>query len=400
MPRKQSTKSTKVSKSTKSTKPAKVVEPVAALNEELEKKRHEFQDEVAHRKPQVKLVPKNNLMVGLALIVALLVGLGAVAVYIFWYQNPDRVVADALVRALGSNTASFNASYKLGASISVDASGGLAGAKGAKLSFAAKTNVNNKQGNFSSDAVMDQDGNIYLSGEGIKSFLGSDLVKDASTQGSYANILQQKIEGKWLEINSDQLQPYSKKYSSVLSCVETVIKKVQTDQPLFKDSADLYANNRFFVVDKTLGNKNGSIGYSIHVDQTKMKAFLTAFKNTSLYGQFHDCDSATFDLNVDTFAKHFDSSSQISSFQLWINAHHDITSIVTEMNVGDSTGTLTFNPQFNQEVKVIVPTATVSLTQVHDYLTDGTTAMALKSATDESSKAQYQALIDKLKATP
>jgi len=74
---------------------------------------------------------------------------------------------------------------------------------------------------------MDKDGNLYLSAGGIKNALGNDLVADAGTQGSYANMLLQKLEGKWLKITSTELQPYSKKIANIQSCIQTVIQKTR-----------------------------------------------------------------------------------------------------------------------------------------------------------------------------
>lgn len=374
------------------------------VNEELEKKRHEFQEEISHTKTarRPSLHHKRNLFVGFVLLFVLLIVLTAAAIYALWYQNPDRVVTDAVVRALGARTTTLTGNLKVGNALSVDFNGGSAGAKGAKLTFNTTTKVDDRSQTFGTDVVLDKDGNLYMSAGGIKGALGSDLVADAANPGSYASILQQKIEGKWLKITSTELQPYSKRVASIQSCVQTVFNKIQDDQPLLKEATDIYVKNKFIVVDKTLGSRDGSTGYSVHVDYEKLAGFLGKFKETEIYKQLHDCDSATFDLNIDEFIKSIKGSSvKVTQLELWINPNHDLTEVKsTGAVLNGMSGDLVLKPHFNEEVKIIVPSSTVSLSELHQFMEEGTRALALSKQSDATSKQQLNALLDKLKTTP
>lgn len=378
--------------------------PATSATEELEKKRREFQEQIAHKKktkaPAKKPVQhsRKKLFFGFGLVLILLIGLGVAAVYALWFQNPDRVVGDAVFRALKANTMSFTGDIRAGQTFDAQFNGGTAGTKGAKFSFNSVLKYDDKKYDLGSDVILDKDGNVYMSAGGIKTALGSELVADAVNTGTYSNLLAQKLDGKWLKISSDQLQPYSKKVAAAQSCVEEVIRRNQTDEPLFGETADIYKQNKFIVVDTNLGTADGSTGYSVHIDQDKLKSFLTSFKDTALYRQLHDCDSATFALNPEKFVKSLANSDlRAQKIELWINDKHDITKVVVNGNASGLAGTMTVLPQFNQEVKIVVPTNLVSLTELHALLQDGTQALMLSKESDDASKQKIQALIEKLR---
>lgn len=364
------------------------------INEELEKKRREFQEEITHVKPAKKKPQKQSrkkLAFGLTLLGFLLVSLIGAAAYALWF-SPERAVSDAIVRALASQTITFNGTLTAGNALNAQFNGASAGSQGARLSFNARLDFSNNTNTTSSDLILDKDGNLYMSAGGIQNALGKDLVADAANEGTYANLLLRKLEGKWLKITSQQLQPYSRKYANVQSCIETIIKKNQGSGPVFGEAAELYQKHKFIVVDKVLGNRGTSTGYETHLDRDALKAFLQEFKSTVLYRQLHDCDSATFDLNPDKFVK--DLGGWFNKMELWVNQSHEITDIYIRGHLDSLAAELRITPQFNQEAKIIVPASTVSLDQLHSYLADGTMAMSLADKPD----AQSRQLLETLKA--
>lgn len=367
------------------------------IDDELEKKRREFQDEIAHSvKPKrPKKAGKKRLTIGMVLLGMLLVGLGLAAAYALWF-NPERAVSDAIVRALSSQTISFNGTLQAGNAANVQFNGAVAGSDGAKLTFNARVDTNDTTERFASDVVMDKDGNVYMSAGGIKNALGDELVADAANEGSYANLLLQKIEGKWLKITSDQLQPYNMKYANIQSCIQSIIQKNQGTGPIFGEAAELYQRDRFIIVEKVLGSQGTSTGYSVRIDQNKLKAFLSNFKGTLLYRQFHDCDSGTFELDPEKFAARIGKNARL---ELWINQAHEITEIKTNTHLAGLATEISITPQFNQEVKIIAPSSTINLSQLHEYLTDGTQALSLSKQSDAASKQLLDALKAKLEAS-
>lgn len=369
-------------------------------SDELEKKRKEFQNEIAHnKKPAAVSRPsRKRLIVGLCLAIALLAGLAGAAVYSLVKNNPDKVVADAVFRALKSNTVTFTGTVKSGQTIDAPFSGASAGTKGAKFTFDATLKFDSKAHKIGTDMILDRDGNVYLGAGGIQSALGSDLVADAVNTGTYSNELAKKLDGKWLKISSDQLQPYSRKVAAVQSCIETVIKKNQSDEPLLGNVAEIYKQHVFMKVTGTLGTDNGSTGYTVQIDSDKLKAFLTEFKKTPLYTQLHDCDSATFELNPEKFVKNLAGSSlRAQKIELWINNQRDITKIVVDGSAEGLRGFVTISPQFNQEVKVVVPPNLVTLNELREYMNEGNEALSLSKESDPASQKKLQQLIEKLK---
>lgn len=367
------------------------------IDDELEKKRREFQDEIAHSiKPKrPKKAGKKRLTIGMILLGILLIGLGFAAAYALWF-NPERAVSDAIVKALSSQTISFNGTLQAGNAANIQFNGAVAGSDGAKLTFNARVDANDITERFASDIVMDKDGNAYMSAGGIKNALGDELVADAANEGSYANLLLQKIEGKWLKITSEQLQPYNMKYANIQSCIQFIIQKNQGTGPVFGEAAELYQRDRFIIVEKVLGNRGTSTGYGVRIDQDKLKAFLANFKGTLLYRQFHDCDSGTFELDPEKVAAYVGKNAKL---ELWINQAHEITEIKTNTHLASLATEVNITPQFNQEVKIIAPSSTINLTQLHEYLTDGTQALSLSKQSDTASKQLADALKAKLQAS-
>lgn len=367
------------------------------IDDELEKKRREFQDEIAHSvKPRRhKKAGKKRLTIGMILLGVLLAGLGFAAAYALWF-NPERAVSDAIVRALSSQTVSFNGTLEAGNAANVQFSGAVAGSDGAKVTFNARIDANNTTERFASDVVMDKDGNVYMSAGGIKNALGDELVADAANEGSYANMLLRKIEGRWLRITSEQLQPYNMKYANIQSCIQSIIQKNQGTGSIFGEAAELYRRDRFIIVEKTLGNRGTSTGYSVHIDQEKLKAFLVNFKGTLLYRQFHDCDSGTFELDPEKVVARIGKNAKL---ELWINQAHEITEIKANTHLASLATEIRIMPQFNQAVKIIAPSSTINLSQLHEYLADGTQALSLAKQPDTASKQLLDALKAKLEAS-
>ncbi len=366
------------------------------IDDELEKKRREFQDEIAHDKSVKSDKPRDRkrFAFGITLLAVLLIGLGAAAAYALWF-NPERAVSDAIVRALSSQTITFNGTAQSGKTLDVQFNGAVAGSNGAKLTFNARIEANNTTERLASDAVLDKDGNVFMSAGGIKNALGDDLVNDAGNQGSYANLLLQKLEGKWLKITSEELQPYNKKYANIQSCIQSVIRKNQGAGPVFTETAELYQKDRFIVVDEILGVRGTSTGYSVHFDKERLRTFMGNFKTTVLYKQFYDCDSGAFDINPDTIARRFGNQK----LELWINQAHEITEMKTKVALGGLTTEISVTPLFNQEVRIITPTTTVNLAKLHEYLNDGTEALSLAKKPDNTSKQLLDALKAKLEAS-
>lgn len=376
---------------------------IPATSSELEKKRKEFQEKIAHKKKPTSVrtapvrVSRRRLFVGLGLALVLLVGLSAAAVYALWYKNPEKAVSDAMFRALMSETITYTGTLTSGQTVDAQFNGAVAGAKGSKLTFNTTLNYDNKEHTFGTDAIFDREGTLYLGAGGIQYALGNDLVKDAVNTGTYSNELAKKLDGKWLKVSSDQLMPYSRKIAAAQSCVETLVRKNQADGPLFAPVADIYKRHTFVRVTETLGTVDGSTGYSVSIDSEIFKAFLMEFKETNIYKQLHDCDSATFELNPDTFIKGLVGTNiRVQNMQLWINNQHDITKIVLDGTSSGLRGEMIVVPQFDQEVKIVTPTNIVTLEELHGYMQEGTEALMLSKESDAASQQKLKQLIDKV----
>lgn len=318
---------------------------------------------------------KTGMIVGIIAAAALVVfGGGGVLAYNVWYQNPQKVITDAIMNAVTAKTAVFtgtlsvdNDQVKVG--VEINAKGDD---KNSDLSAKLKVTYQEKEYAIDAAAIYAESGDIYLKVEKLDDV--ATLIKEQfasyDTTGALSKAIDKmvaKIDGTWIKISADDLKSYSEEASSAQTCIGDATKKFKDDKEAISEISTLYQNNQFITVKKDLGSKDGSIGYEIESDKDKAKAFATGLENTKIYKALHDCDES-FTISSDDLAA--DESKATGTVQIWVDAwSHQFTKI--ELN-GESDGTkvnATILPIFNKAVTVEVPTTSTTLTQLQEDFT-------------------------------
>ena len=320
------------------------------------------------------LPPKKKLskgaLVGIIFAGALvLLGGGTALAYNFWYQNPDKVVSDAIVNAVTAKTVSATGTAEIKAkdyTLKIDVSG--RNSLEANSTFAAKVSVKGDGFDYTIDAeaLYGAEGDIYLKLNDAEKLAKSfEEQSDGQVSFDVFESVIKKIDSKWVKISADDIGDFSDDLKEAQQCSADISKKLDSDTAFRKqvmdETQDLYKEHPFIVVGDKLGsrtiNGQGSLGYTLTGDSKEADAFFTGFGDTVLGKDFKKCneDVKFEDIISDDFDK--ENSSTKTEAQIWVSRFgHSITEFNMTAEDDDASGSFVINPVFNKNEAVEVPT--------------------------------------------
>jgi hypothetical protein len=334
---------------------------------------------ISSKKP--KWFKQKKFIIGIIVaVLVLLVGGGSAFAYVSYYQNPQKVISDSLINAVTAKsiiaTGTLNVSSS-GTNVKVEITSKTANATG---SFDAKLTVvyGGKTYNISGSALIVGTGDVYFKLSDLAGIVAqaktSIGISQTSALSTAVDKLVTKIDGTWVKISSNDLKQYSADTATSKTCINDTIKKYKDDKSAIGEITDLYTKHQFIVVEKNLGQVDGSFGYQIKNSNAQLKAFLDGLKNTKIYNSLHNCDK-TFVIDT-TGMSTKDETDKNNTVKLWVDVwSHQITKV--ELNSKDSgtTASAMILPKFNQTVTITAPTTSISLTQLQSYIQDLFTSM-------------------------
>ena len=334
----------------------------------------------------VPIKKKSKKMMIISIIIALLLvvlGGGAVLGYKVWYSNPEKVITDALINAITAKTSIYkgtvlldNNTYKVKIDITakqVD----IAGSFEANLTIT----TDNKEYIFNGSALMDKTGDVYFKLGNLDNVIAeiSGIADSFGADSVAINKLVDKINNQWIKISNDDLAQTSNSYYQTKICLNDAFKQFKNDSSAIAEITDLYKKNPLFVIDKELGSKDGSVGYSIKGDSSVTTAFKDGLKNTKIYASIKNCDGDPLNLEdennfgiVNSMTLDTSGSEVESNVELWINSwSHQITKIVAN-GVDDNGSTMVVEliPQFNQDFAIETPADSLTFADIMPYTTE------------------------------
>lgn len=296
-----------------------------------------------------------------------------------WYQNPQKVITDSLINMLTTRASVYTGSVKFTSDdikISVDLTAKQENLTAGSLAAKVTVNISGKDYDVNSDALMDSKGDLYIRLQNL-----GDIVNVAETSlGIIPNStnfltsvdkLVKEIDGTWIKINNDDLKQYSSDTSTAKTCTSDALKKINSDKATYLELFDLYQKRQFIVMDKSLGQKGDSLGYSLKVDTTALKSFQEGLVKTKIYKSIHDCDSNIV-ANTTDIDKVATSPATTDKIELWTNIwSHQITKIVASSTDNNRTSfEATLMPQYNQKVTITAPSTSITVSQLQTYVQD------------------------------
>jgi hypothetical protein len=324
------------------------------------------------KKRSLKIMILSLLSIGV-----LLVSSVSAYAYTAWYSAPEKVLADTIIGMMLDESSGAAGSLKMA----------IEGGE-LELAFdmtAPKTSVSSAdiqmkvlyQGEsyaMSAGYIMDGTGDIYLKMSDFQSIIDTLKREMATVMTEEIDLaidnMVEKIDGEWIRISAEDMDMYSSEASSAQTCVEKVTKHLEDDKNAIKQLTDLYDKNRFIVIDKELGEKNGNLGYEVLLSNDEAKQFVVGLKDTSVYKVMQDCEP-DFELDPEMFSGISDESDDNYKLEIWSSTWgHKLQEIKLLGNDPDQnmSMTLSIKPQYGTSRSVVAPEESMTLEELSDNM--------------------------------
>lgn len=341
--------------------------------------------------PQPPKKSKKGLIIALSsAVVAVLLIVAAILVYNLVYQNPQKVVHDAVVNAIKAKTATLSGQITFAQETTdakADVKVSLDTASNEKADGSAKAAVDIRltptQGAGES-LKLSATGEFRLIGE--TAYIKIDNVRDsieevmmysgqAGEVPAQLDAIVSKIDGQWISIAPSDYEEDSKEASAAQKCLAKVGADFSSDKTMQKEIIDLYKKNTILKVEDSLGSKDingtGSLGYRVTADEDATREFIKGVADTEYGKRLHSCDES-IDLSsiADDITNVSESTNSVESseVELWVSRFgHHITQLNTtttykaDGSVVSQKLTSELRPVFNKAVTVEEPKDAVSL---------------------------------------
>ena len=318
---------------------------------------------------------RTGLIVGIVLGSIAVIGIiTAVLLYFLWWQNPQKVVTDALVGAVTAQKSITSSTMTVKSddfNIAVSMKGS---ADSPKSSFDTKVKMSSKHlGDFGEfelqlAGVMDEKGTIYLKADGLQKIMDKavELAVEFTTSSydsatpspsEMAEVERQvrqmfepivkKIDGQWLKIAIDDFSE-----TKEAKCMADALVEIQNDDSYMQEVGSIYRAHPFIVTkDTKVESRNGATGYEIDLlgGRDKAKDFANAMKDSKITKKLNECVEDTtssdseYDADVDN--SEVDDALRDTQVRIWVSPFtHTLKEIeVTSKSNGvEAKGSYTF----------------------------------------------------------
>lgn len=296
---------------------------------------------------------------GIGAVIILIVA--AVLVYFLWYQKPEKVLGDAVGQFVTAKNMTFTGSLSTESdsntlALSYD---GAVNGKSSAIDMTAKIDASGQK--FSIPLSLSGDPQqFYFKLSGLedleKQFVTPYLTMYGVTTAQQAQIdkLVRDIDGQWYKVTSDDLGDDSTSKAKT-SCISNQIEKIRTDSATQKELSALYKSHPLFTITKSLGTKDGSIGYQIRpVSDKDAKPFFEALSKSKFFKDLQKCDSS-IKIDLSDFNDTTKDTDK-STIQVWVNQwNHQLTGINFDSNDSSSPAKFVFTPKVGEVKSVETP---------------------------------------------
>lgn len=319
-------------------------------------------------------------VVGAALAIALLIlGIGGWAVYALWYQNPEKIVTDALVNAMTAKTTTFkvtSSSYTNGETSTmtlVGKAGHKEGASGS-LRIESKTQSSDSM-KVAVDFVHSVTGDDYVrldSTEALRKQIIQYMSEGAdSSSRSMAQLLDvfltpilERIDNKWVRFGDEEIKYLDAEAGEGYGCLEKSYEILGTNIDMMLELAFRYNDNKPFAVQERIGSANGKVGYTVGIDKVATKRLIESLKTTKFFQTVEGCYTQTGDL-LDDLTNVISDIPQKVRIELWIDQWtHELARIHIDASDGKlpqpNTATYDIVTSFNAPITIEIPKTSMS----------------------------------------
>ena len=314
---------------------------------------------------------KKKFIIGaiVAGVATLFVG-GSAAAYNLWYQNPDKVIGDALANMLSSE--SMKTDSILTSKDEADKSDFMLTLKtqgnqtDARLDATFNGETEGKSYEASGSMLVKGSSKFYVKVDKLRELLDqTGLMAYVGSSPSIDKLIT-KLDGSWVVIDEKDIEELSGSEEDASKCVEEVTAKLRNDDSYASELRDLYKKYPLVTVAKKLGSKDGSLGYEIEFNRANTIAFTNGVNSTRFYKELKKCDSKIEDLDGEDMFKEDDSDTKSESkVVVWIDRwSHQFTKLDVSGSSDGASGSLVTTFQFNTPVDVEEPTDPITVDEL------------------------------------
>lgn len=319
---------------------------------------------------------KKGLVVGLIIAaVVVLLGGGSVAAYNLWYQNPDKVVGDALVNTLTARSLNLDGTMNFeqdGAAVKVTLNG-KAKENAAEFDATLDYKKDDQSFNVKGAGMMSSEGDLYIKVDDARKLIDSyfDSAAQMETPKAFDDIIK-KIDGNWIKISKDDLGTVNEEAEKTRVCYQDLASTLGQNRAWSNELVDLYKKNKFILVEEKLGAKDvdgtGSLGYRLGFSKDAASAFATGIADTQFGKKLKECD-ATIDFKNLANSITDTKEAKDGRLELWVSRFgHEPTELTFTAPDDNGNGEIVVRPEINKDVTVAAPANSVSLSDLKaDY---------------------------------
>ena len=322
--------------------------------------------------PKAPNKKKKFIIGGIIAGAVLLLGGGTYAAYALWYQNPEKVLTDAVSNLIRAKTATYSGTLamdtkdvKVRVVFDGKQASELNGEGNAKITLTSQ----GKDFVVNGSALVDKDGNLFFKVGNLKTIL-DDVLKQSGMTSSPFDELVAKIDNKWIRVSADDLAEYDKDAGKAQACLTDTMKKIQNDKAVHDSLVKAYENNKFVVIDSSLPGRtiNGvdSMGYKLSLNNEAAKKFAEAVNEMQFMKDLQKCDSSFESFKLDASdMKSATGTTSTETVEVSVSRwSHEFTQLKVTGKDDDASGEFILEPIFGKDVTVAAPTDFMTLKEL------------------------------------
>jgi len=324
------------------------------------------------------------LIIGIVLgVIALIAIISAVLVYFLWWQNPEKMVTDAVSNAImakkmtadGKVVIDMRDQGKIELNVKTATDSGKS-----KANIDAKLNVKGVEKNIplKGDVVLDSDGTIYVKINNFKDLYGTllEIVMESSSGGNLSRSQIETYRDQALEKMSSEIDKMSNTWMKVspdeigseYKCGINALKKIQSDESARKELAQLYQKNSFFTIkDSKISDRNGGRGFELQGNnKSNSSKFEEEFKNSSVGKALSKCGKSN------GYKSSESSSIDESSLKVWVDrSSHELKALELKGDSKKASVEISFDINMNKSEEIKAPSDAESLKEFIEGFMEG-----------------------------
>lgn len=327
---------------------------------------------------------KTGLIIGVVLGVIVLISIvSAALVYFLWWQNPEKMVTDAMSSAIMSKKMTANGKVvvdmrdqgKIELNVKTATDSGKS-----KANIDAKLDIKGVEKNIplKGDAVLDSDGTIYVKINNFKDLYGTllEMVMESSSGGNlsrsqietYRDQTLRKMSSEidkmgntWMKISPDEI-------GSEYRCGINALKKIQSDESVRKELVQIYQKNSSFTIkDSKISDRNGGRGFELQGNnKSNSSKFEEEFKNSSVGKALSKCGKSN------SYKSSESSSIDTASLKVWVDrSSHELKALELKGDSKKVSVEISFDIDVNKSEEIKIPSSAESLKEFVEGFMEG-----------------------------